>query len=90
MSGKLKIEIETIDNGAILRFPGDDESAECYCYPYDDEGQGDYVLHLLRDIASYISGSDSRHSEKRISVSWVHGDKYECKAKDCKICQGNE
>ena len=84
----MKIEIETVDNGAILRFAGNDGSAECSCYPYQDEEQQDYMLYMLRDVVDCLFGEDTtRYSSKRIHISWMHGDKYECKEENCEICK---
>ena len=55
-------------------------------YKFDsDEGDIDGLIDLLYDIIEDMGESGSRHSEKRVQVRLVHGDKYECKS-GCAIC----
>lgn len=85
----MKITIHSISNGAYAVF--DNETTEglpdvdIQAYPFDDAGQDDYKIALLRDIAESLFPSTSRYDKKRVEVRFVHGDKAECDG--CEVCK---
>ena len=79
------IKIERATNGAVIYYNDGDDSESPSIYKFDEEDLDGLIL-LLYDVRDSMS-SPSRYSKRRILVSIVHGDKYECKEKDCKICK---
>jgi len=79
------IRIEPVINGAMVDI--DDEGKVVYKFDEDNPGELIDMLYYLADCF-YSTG---RYDEKRINISLVHGDKYECKDKKCDICErGNK
>jgi hypothetical protein len=79
------ITIERILNGAILHtIDGEDETKEGFVW---DETNYQGLIDLLYTLLNMFE-STSRHDRERITIQIVHGDKYECKDKKCKICKG--
>jgi len=73
------LEIRKIGNGAILK---DSVGEQAYLF---DEGSVEGLVSLLREIAALIGTVEDRYAMERISISIVHGDKYECDG--CAICK---
>lgn len=76
------ITIRNISNGCVLNL-GDDYGEIGYTFD-DDNING--LLELLYTISDSIKVS-SRHDKYRIKLSIVHGDKFVCRDKKCKICK---
>ena len=88
----MKLTIKPAINGALVYTEYDaseNESGEASCetmvYEFE-EGKLDGLQSMLYDLISTFDSS-GRYSEQRIKISIVHGDKYECTAKDCEICE---
>ena len=78
----MKIVIETTSNGSVVKYP---ENKVSYKFEENDlEG----IQEMLYDILEEVSLCTSRYDKERIQIKIVHGDKYECKDKNCKICKG--
>jgi hypothetical protein len=84
----MELKINSFHNGALLiQDDGENTHRTLYKFDYDDPELGLRDLQcLLYDISEQLS-MESRYSKERISIKIVHGDKYECKDKECAICK---
>ena len=77
----LMMVLKRAANGAMLSGNGEREVFE-----YDEEDMGGLV-ELLYAVGEQLAPATSRYSKERISVTIVHGDKYECEDRKCGICK---
>ena len=71
------MKIDIADNGYIL-----DDGVSTTVYKCDI----DSIRELLYNIVYGLKDTSDRYAKERIEIRIVHGDKYECKDKDCPIC----
>ena len=82
------ITIKTTDNGAIVKVTGQyDENFE-RSYVFDEENM-EGMEQLLWDLLDPIH-LFGKYSKERISITRVHGEKYDCEEKDCKVCKNTD
>jgi hypothetical protein len=77
-----EIIIKIANNGCMLKtYEGD------LIYKFDDEHPEDLV-DMLYELRNMLVCS-SKYSEKRIEIKTIHGEKFECKDRECEICNEN-
>jgi hypothetical protein len=84
----MDIGIHRIPDGVVIYYDwkGDCKDVwEQYEWEDDDkEGLRSLLYGLLDEIET-----SSRYDKQRVRIKIEHGDKYECKEKNCKICKGD-
>lgn len=74
--------IQPVGNGAVVQF----SEGEQYVYKYGVEGL-EGLVSMFYDLNDAVGETGSKHSVERLEIRVVHGAAYECKIKDCEICQ---
>ena len=74
-----EIIIKIANNGCMLKtFEGNQ------IYKFDEEHPED-IVNMFYDLRDSLIDS-SKYSKRRIEIKIVHGNKFECKDKECEIC----
>lgn len=83
----MKITIDRADNGAQVKIDYQDPDAAHRTTVYAfDEYEPDGLADMLWNISdAFISGH--KRMEKRVIVEIRHGSDWDCKKKECEICQ---
>lgn len=82
------IKISRTDNGAVLLITGQYDENRKLSYVFDEEDP-EGLISLFYEIKSTLI-NDSKYSEKRVRINLEHGEKYDCKEKNCKICKEDQ
>jgi hypothetical protein len=82
----MKITITPTRNGTYVEYD-DGENVDRASYTFDAETDLEGAQEFLYDIAEWVGLIGSRYDRNRIKIQIVHGDKYECSDKECKICE---
>lgn len=85
----MKIYIETTNNGAYIKYDDGDKNADDrYSYQFDKENL-DSLQSLIEDVIDTLHCS-GRYDRFRLYTTIKHGDKYECRLKNCEWCKKDE
>lgn len=87
MSLPIHIAISITSNGCVLKDENGIASIE-YDIELNEIKDARRVADLINSIISQLTMT-SRYSKYRIFAKIEHGDKYECKDKNCQICNGD-
>ena len=87
---KEKLTIELTENGAIVTIKGHydftDGKESKRVYEFDEESK-EGLLNLLYEVDRFCMIDEGKYSKERVDITLIHGEKYECKDKNCELCE---
>jgi hypothetical protein len=86
---KPKLIIDLTDNGAVLTIKDHldfSESGETKLVYEFDEDNKEKLVDLLYQVDQFCMFGEGKYSKERAEIRLIHGEKYDCKDKGCKIC----
>jgi CO dehydrogenase/acetyl-CoA synthase epsilon subunit len=82
---EINIVITPTSNGAVVKC-GAAGVHEVFKFSADEENL-DGAVDLFYQLKGLLADHGNRYAKQRLEIRIVHGDKYECKDKDCEICR---
>ena len=86
-----KLIIELMENGALVTIKnhadinGEDNKEMSMVYEFDEDNK-EKLVELLYEVDNFCVCEEGKYSKERSEIKLVHGEKYDCKDDNCKIC----